>query len=168
MFREAKHPRSRRTSCQRAVTWTGQGVPSMPRRVGSSPTSSCLDWKAWGPSTTFPFAARTETPLRMTGSWSSTQSIAPRWSGYGYCAAIPGGRMKSLLTIVVATLFAGLVVLALARPAASAPPQATADTLKQLEGEFMKSAAEKGSAGIHGLLRRRCRRSAQRRPTDSR
>jgi ketosteroid isomerase-like protein len=55
--------------------------------------------------------------------------------------------MKSFLTVVVAALFAGLIALALARPAASAPPQATAETLKQLEGEFMKAAAEKGSAG---------------------
>jgi len=55
--------------------------------------------------------------------------------------------MKSLLSIVVAVLVAGLIVLALARPAASAPPPATAETLKQLEGEFMKAAAEKGSAG---------------------
>jgi ketosteroid isomerase-like protein len=55
--------------------------------------------------------------------------------------------MKSFLTVVVAALFAGLIALALAGPAASAPPPATADTLKQLEGEFMKAAAEKGSAG---------------------
>jgi ketosteroid isomerase-like protein len=55
--------------------------------------------------------------------------------------------MKTFLSVVVAALFAGLIALSLARPAASAPPQATADTLKQLEGEFMKAAAEKGSAG---------------------
>jgi ketosteroid isomerase-like protein len=55
--------------------------------------------------------------------------------------------MKSFLTVVVAALFAGLIVLAATRPAVSAPPQATADTLKQLEGEFMQAAAEKGSAG---------------------
>src|SRR6202041_4178279 len=55
--------------------------------------------------------------------------------------------MKSFLSLVVAAFFAGLIVLALARPAASAPPPATADTLKQLEAEFMKAAAEKGSQG---------------------
>ena len=49
--------------------------------------------------------------------------------------------MKTFLSVVVAALFAGLIALSLARPAASAPPQATADTLKQLEGEFMKAAA---------------------------
>lgn len=54
--------------------------------------------------------------------------------------------MKSFLYLVVAALFAALIVLAPARPAASAP-QATAETLKQLEGEFMKAAAEKGSSG---------------------
>jgi ketosteroid isomerase-like protein len=33
------------------------------------------------------------------------------------------------------------------RPLASASAKATADTLRQLEGEFMKAAAERGSAG---------------------
>ena len=55
--------------------------------------------------------------------------------------------MKSFLSLVVAAFFAGLIVLALARPAASTPPPATAQTLRQLEAEFMKAAAEKGSAG---------------------
>jgi hypothetical protein len=55
--------------------------------------------------------------------------------------------MKIFLTVVVAALLAGLIVLAQAHPAASAPPPITADTLKQLEGAFMKAAAEKGSAG---------------------
>src|ERR1700721_2160641 len=55
--------------------------------------------------------------------------------------------MKSFLSLVVAAFFAGVIVLALAHPAASAPPPATADTLRQLEAEFMKAAAEKGSAG---------------------
>jgi ketosteroid isomerase-like protein len=59
----------------------------------------------------------------------------------------PGGRMKIFLTVVVAALLAGLIVLAQAHPAASVPPPITADTLKQLEGAFMKAAAEKGSAG---------------------
>jgi ketosteroid isomerase-like protein len=55
--------------------------------------------------------------------------------------------MKIFLTVVVAALLAGLIVLAQAHPTASVPPPITADTLKQLEGEFMKAAAEKGSAG---------------------
>ncbi len=55
--------------------------------------------------------------------------------------------MKSFLLIFVVTLLVVLVVLPATRPSASASPKATADTLKQLEGEFMKAAAEKGSAG---------------------
>jgi ketosteroid isomerase-like protein len=58
-----------------------------------------------------------------------------------------GGRMKLFLSVVVAALFAGMIVLAPVRPAASAPPQATAETLKQLEAEFMQAAAAKGAAG---------------------
>jgi ketosteroid isomerase-like protein len=54
--------------------------------------------------------------------------------------------MKSLLpTLVVCFLVAPIVF-----PAAhskGAPPHATAETLKQLEGEFMKAALEKGSQG---------------------
>jgi ketosteroid isomerase-like protein len=52
--------------------------------------------------------------------------------------------MKSLLTVLIVAL---AIVLSQARPAASASPQATAETLKQLEADFMKAAAEKGSAG---------------------
>jgi ketosteroid isomerase-like protein len=55
--------------------------------------------------------------------------------------------MKTFPTVVVTALFAALIILSPVRPAASSPPQATADTLKQLEGEFMQAAAEKGSAG---------------------
>jgi ketosteroid isomerase-like protein len=55
--------------------------------------------------------------------------------------------MKFLLPVLVAVLVVSATVLPLARPAASASPKATADTLKQLEAEFMKAAAEKGSAG---------------------
>jgi ketosteroid isomerase-like protein len=51
-----------------------------------------------------------------------------------------------LLGLVVAFLFA-TIVLPIAGPSASASPKATADTLKQLEAEFMKAAADKGSAG---------------------
>ena len=55
--------------------------------------------------------------------------------------------MKSLLSIlVVALLVATVVVPASHRPVAAAP-KATAEMLKQLEGEFMKAAGEKGSQG---------------------
>jgi ketosteroid isomerase-like protein len=55
--------------------------------------------------------------------------------------------MKTLLLgLVVAFLFA-TIVLPIAGPSASASPKATADTLRQLEAEFMKAAADKGSAG---------------------
>jgi ketosteroid isomerase-like protein len=54
--------------------------------------------------------------------------------------------MKTFLPILLAILLIAIISLPIAHPAA-ASPQATADTLKQLEGEFMKTAAEKGSAG---------------------
>jgi len=55
--------------------------------------------------------------------------------------------MKSfLLALAVAVLFATFVF-PYAHPTVSASPKATADTLKQLEAEFMKAAAEKGSEG---------------------
>jgi ketosteroid isomerase-like protein len=55
--------------------------------------------------------------------------------------------MKSFLIVLVA---AGLTVIIAAlnpRPLALASPKASADTLRQLEGEFMKATAERGSAG---------------------
>jgi ketosteroid isomerase-like protein len=52
--------------------------------------------------------------------------------------------MKNFLPILFAIL--AIAVLPLVRHA-SASPQATANMLKQLEGEFMKAAADKGSAG---------------------
>src|SRR5579863_9881524 len=55
--------------------------------------------------------------------------------------------MKSFLLLFFVALLATVIVLPLARPAASAAPKATAETLKQLEADFMKAAAEKGSAG---------------------
>lgn len=55
--------------------------------------------------------------------------------------------MKSFLFVLAVTLLVAIVVLPNARPSASALPKATADTLKQLEAEFMRAAAEKGSAG---------------------
>ena len=93
-----------------------------------------------------PFVARTETPLEDRLMEFHTIHSA-RVAGVECALLSKGGRMKLFLTVVVAALVAGVIVLALARPAASAPPQATAETLKQLEGEFMKAAAEKGSAG---------------------
>jgi len=55
--------------------------------------------------------------------------------------------MKSLLPILVVALLVITIFLPISRPTVSASPSATAETLKQLEGEFMKAAAEKGSAG---------------------
>lgn len=55
--------------------------------------------------------------------------------------------MKSFLPICVVALLVATIVFPVARPAVSASPKITAETLKQLEGEFMKAAAEKGSAG---------------------
>jgi ketosteroid isomerase-like protein len=55
--------------------------------------------------------------------------------------------MKSLLPVFVVAFVVAMIVLLVARPTASASPKATAEMLKQLEGEFMKAAAEKGSQG---------------------
>jgi len=55
--------------------------------------------------------------------------------------------MRSLLTVLAFFLLVAAIVLTISRPAASASSKATAETLKQLEGEFMKAAAEKGSEG---------------------
>jgi ketosteroid isomerase-like protein len=55
--------------------------------------------------------------------------------------------MKSLLLVGVVALLVVIIVLPIAGPRVSAAPKATAETLKQLESEFMKAAAEKGSAG---------------------
>lgn len=53
--------------------------------------------------------------------------------------------MKSfLLALAVALLFASVV---LTHSTAATPSQATAETLKQLEAEFMQAAADKGSQG---------------------
>jgi len=53
--------------------------------------------------------------------------------------------MKSILVIVAATALA--VACLFARPTRAAAPAATADTLKQLEAEFMQAAAQQGSQG---------------------
>ena len=55
--------------------------------------------------------------------------------------------MKSLLPILVVTLLVATLVFPISHPAVSASPLATAETLKQLEREFMQVAAEKGSQG---------------------
>jgi ketosteroid isomerase-like protein len=55
--------------------------------------------------------------------------------------------MKSFLPVLIVAFLVATIALPIARPAASASPTATAEMLKQLEGEFMKAAAEKGSQG---------------------
>jgi ketosteroid isomerase-like protein len=55
--------------------------------------------------------------------------------------------MKSFLPLLVVAFLVATIALPIARPTVSASPKATADTLKRLEGEFMKAAAEKGSQG---------------------
>lgn len=55
--------------------------------------------------------------------------------------------MKSFLPILVVALLVATIALPVPHLTVSASPKATASTLKQLEGEFMKAAAEKGSAG---------------------
>lgn len=58
-----------------------------------------------------------------------------------------GGLVKSFLSIFAAVLLAAAVIFPIARPSVSASPKATVETLKKLEGEFMKAAADKGSQG---------------------
>jgi len=55
--------------------------------------------------------------------------------------------VKSFLPILVAAFLVATILLPVPHPKVSAAPKATADTLKELEGEFMKAAAEKGSQG---------------------
>jgi hypothetical protein len=55
--------------------------------------------------------------------------------------------MKTFLIVPVAALLIVIIAAPSARPLASESAKATADTLRQLEGEFMKAAAERGSAG---------------------
>src|SRR5271166_6511326 len=55
--------------------------------------------------------------------------------------------MKSIVAMLAAVLLAAAIVVPLVRSSVSASPKATPDTLKHLEGEFMKAAAERGSAG---------------------
>jgi ketosteroid isomerase-like protein len=55
--------------------------------------------------------------------------------------------MKSFLPVLVVVVLIVIITLPVPRPTASASPKATAETLKQLEAEFMKAAAERGSRG---------------------
>ena len=55
--------------------------------------------------------------------------------------------MKSVFPILVVTLLVATILLPATRRPVAAAPKATAETLKQLEGEFMKAALEKGSNG---------------------
>ena len=55
--------------------------------------------------------------------------------------------MKSFLLVLAALALAAITVLPTAHPFASASSKDTADTLRQLEAEFMKAAAEHGSQG---------------------
>ncbi len=55
--------------------------------------------------------------------------------------------MKSLCLVFTAALLAVIAVVPNTHPSASASENASADTLRQLEGEFMKASADQGSAG---------------------
>jgi ketosteroid isomerase-like protein len=55
--------------------------------------------------------------------------------------------MKSFLLVLAPTLLTVIVVASSTHPFASASTKASADTLRRLEGEFMKAAAEHGSKG---------------------
>ena len=55
--------------------------------------------------------------------------------------------MKTSLPVLILVVLVPTFILPHAHPTVSASPKATADTLKQLEGEFMQAAAEKGSQG---------------------
>jgi ketosteroid isomerase-like protein len=55
--------------------------------------------------------------------------------------------MKSFLPILVVAMLVVIIALPIAHPTVSASPKATPEMLKQLEAEFMKAAADKGSQG---------------------
>jgi ketosteroid isomerase-like protein len=55
--------------------------------------------------------------------------------------------MKSFLPILVIAFLVVTMVLPVPHPTVSASPKATPEMLKQLEADFMKAAAEKGSQG---------------------
>ena len=55
--------------------------------------------------------------------------------------------MKSFLLVLVTTLLIAVVGAVAAHPFASASEKGSADTLRQMEAEFMNAAAERGSQG---------------------
>ena len=55
--------------------------------------------------------------------------------------------MRSFLFVPVVAFAVATIILSIARPTVAASPKATAETLKQLEAEFMKTAADRGSQG---------------------
>jgi ketosteroid isomerase-like protein len=55
--------------------------------------------------------------------------------------------MKSFLPILLVAFLVATIVLPTTRPTVSASPKATPEMLKQLEAEFMKAAADRGSQG---------------------
>ena len=55
--------------------------------------------------------------------------------------------MKSFLPFVAIAFLVATIVLPIAHPTISAAPKANADSLKQLEAEFMKAADDNGSQG---------------------
>ena len=55
--------------------------------------------------------------------------------------------MKSFLLVLMVAVLLATLIFPYAHPTVSASPKATAATLTQLEADFMKTAAEKGSQG---------------------
>ena len=55
--------------------------------------------------------------------------------------------MKALLPVLIVAFLVATISLPVPRPQVAAAPKVSVETLKQLEGEFMKAAAEKGSQG---------------------
>jgi|SRR5271154_347993 len=55
--------------------------------------------------------------------------------------------MRTFLLVLVVTLLVGIVAVPNTHPFASASEKVSAETLRQMEGEFMKAAADRGSAG---------------------
>ena len=55
--------------------------------------------------------------------------------------------MKSFILVLVVAFAVAAIVLPITRPTVAASARATPETLEQLEAEFMKAAAQKGSQG---------------------
>lgn len=70
----------------------------------------------------------------------------PSTGEYNY-GEITESSMKSILPIAVVVFLVTTIVIPVSRPRVAASPKATVNTLKQLEGKFMKAAADKGSRG---------------------